>query len=236
MFQEGMYGAAEDGTSGLKLFGNLVFTGGIFVVVLQMAAIIQYWNICVHVLVWGALFVYMGIFGIESIIPSLFPSQYYQFVELFSKVQTYLYLWLVVFVCVGTEVAFRYWGHQYHPKDYHIIKEREKLEMGDGGEEREKVALNDYRPFVGDTDGAVMMPAGGWGEEEGEEERQRRKSKRASVFDMSTYSYRFGGEGEGEGEERRGAEVEEEEVVLNLGRRSGFPGMGGGGGCEGGVC
>ena len=210
---------------GLKLFGNLVFTGGIFVVVFQLAAIIQYWNACVHVLVWGALVIYMSIFAIESAWGSLFPSQYWQFMELFSRRVTYFYLALVVFVCVGTEVAFRYWSEQYSPKDYQLVKEREKMEKGEGGERRETVALNDYQPFVGDEGGAV----GGWGDDgEVGEAGRGRGSKRASVFSMSTYSFKP--EVVGGGEEG-GLEIEEEEVrrqEMNLGRRSMYPGVGGG--------
>jgi len=197
-------------TAGLRLLGNLIFTGGIFVVVLQLASIIQYWNICVHFLVWGALVVFISIFAIESQMNEWFPSQYHQFEELFSKGVTYLYLIFVIVVCVGTELVFRYWQQQYHPRDYQLIKEHEKLVEGQEGEDR--VALNDYQRFVGDDD---------------------RKSKRKSMFSMSTYSFKPVVEGEeGEEEAEEGVEVEDVEVRkredLNLGRRSMIPGTEGG--------
>ena len=129
----------------------------------------------VHLLVWGALAVYIAIFAIESQIYDWFPSQYHQFEELFSRGVTYFYLIFVVVVCVGTELVFRYWQQQYRPRDYQLLKEHERLVQE--GVEEDLVALKEYRPFVGDTDDSFEM------------ERDR-KSKRKSLFSMSTYSFK----------------------------------------------
>ena len=143
----------DDGqTSGLTTFGNMVMTCGIFVVIFQLALIIQYWTLLVHALVWGAIAFYLAIFAIQSQLGSLFPEQYNEFERLFSTPAFYAYLFLCFALWfLGPELAYHYYQQMYFPRDYQIIKERKRIK-----DQERKTPLGDFSEF-GDFEGGIPM-------------------------------------------------------------------------------
>eukprot|EP00211_Chloroparvula_japonica_P000091 CAMPEP_0119153234 /NCGR_PEP_ID=MMETSP1310-20130426/48922_1 /TAXON_ID=464262 /ORGANISM="Genus nov. species nov., Strain RCC2339" /LENGTH=1161 /DNA_ID=CAMNT_0007145669 /DNA_START=79 /DNA_END=3564 /DNA_ORIENTATION=+ len=117
-------------TAGLRTLGNVVMSGGILVVILELALVVETWNVIMHVVIWGTYLLYIGIFAIESLFPGLVPSQYYQFQTVFGQGTFYLWLLLTIVVCFAPEFAYRYYKQQYAPEDYQILRERHVMESG----------------------------------------------------------------------------------------------------------
>ncbi len=161
---------------GLHAMGNMVMSVGVVVVVLELALVIDTWNIVMHVLVWGSILGYLLIFWIESQLPTLVPAQYNQFEMIFSDPLFYFYAILAIFLCLAPEFVSRYFSQQYHPEDRQILREAAVLKKTG------KAPFASFKLFRG---------------KQGVEEQQQQQP--LPFFEINSYSWRLSRADEGTG-------------------------------------
>jgi len=129
LFRNGdVYETGEVG--GIGVLGNIISLTLILIVILKIAMETITWNVFIHLGIWCSLLVYLIVFFVESILPSVIPSMYYMVPRVFGTPNTWFFIFLVLVVCLLPEVMVKVWTRQFYPAAWHIMQEREALTGG----------------------------------------------------------------------------------------------------------
>jgi len=108
---------------GLFELSTFVATAAIFTIILKAASVTQYWVWVSHDAYWGSMALVLILFLLESDQLTTFPVFYQTMHFVLTSPSLYLYLILVMGICLLPDLAIQYGQFQFFPKRWQLIRE-----------------------------------------------------------------------------------------------------------------
>eukprot|EP01113_Clastostelium_recurvatum_P002109 TRINITY_DN1087_c0_g1_i3.p1 TRINITY_DN1087_c0_g1~~TRINITY_DN1087_c0_g1_i3.p1 ORF type:complete len:1128 (-),score=322.94 TRINITY_DN1087_c0_g1_i3:54-3437(-) len=111
-------------TGGRETLGIITATFAVTVILLKAALVTRWWNVFVHIGIWGSLVVYAVLSTIDTHFLEYIPRAYGAQEAMLSMLSFWV---LFVLMCVGVlvpDVTIKYLRRQLFPEDWHIMQER----------------------------------------------------------------------------------------------------------------
>eukprot|EP01112_Ceratiomyxa_fruticulosa_P002099 TRINITY_DN12231_c0_g1_i1.p1 TRINITY_DN12231_c0_g1~~TRINITY_DN12231_c0_g1_i1.p1 ORF type:complete len:1071 (+),score=237.34 TRINITY_DN12231_c0_g1_i1:405-3215(+) len=109
---------------GRETMGYVASTIGVTVILLKAALSTRWWNICVHIGIWGSIAVYAILSSIDTHFLSQIPNAYGAQENTLRMLSFWCMYLLMVVGVLNFDVSLKYIRRNVAPKDWHILQER----------------------------------------------------------------------------------------------------------------
>jgi len=116
-------------TSGIRMLGNMCATMAITTVILKYVLETYTLTALTHIFVWVSLGAYYLLLLIETLVPSLFPLQYWIMFVMFSQPLFWLTFLMVITICLVPDICAKLIRRQFFPDDWMILQEVKKFKI-----------------------------------------------------------------------------------------------------------